>query len=149
MLRKSQFYLTFCLTMYRGKVPPVTNYAPYHDDVWGSGGTASVVLSLGAIWTLSVHCYSLDTLPRERALDTWCRSPGGPHSRFGRYDEQKNLSFVLMIHGMCKRRQLRGTCMNYCLQYFCCPATEPLIPRFYGTWMFVTYSENPMFWTTQ
>ena len=40
--------------MYRGKVAPVTNYAPYHDDVWGSGGTASVVLSLGAIWTLSV-----------------------------------------------------------------------------------------------
>jgi len=52
MLRKSQFYLTFCLTIYRGKVAPVTNYASHLDDVWGSGGTASVVRSLGAILLL-------------------------------------------------------------------------------------------------
>ena len=53
MLRKSQLYLTFCLTIYRGNFAPVTNYAALH-DVWGNGGTASAVLILGAIWRLSV-----------------------------------------------------------------------------------------------
>jgi hypothetical protein len=30
----------------------VTNYVPRHDDVWGSGGTSSVVRSLGALLLL-------------------------------------------------------------------------------------------------
>jgi len=90
----------FCLTIYGGEVALVTNYAPHHDDVWGSGGTASVVRSLGAILLLlllllfrqlSFHSvavvltlvltkqmridvigqlYAPDTLPRESSLGT-------------------------------------------------------------------------------
>jgi hypothetical protein len=43
----------------------VVNYAPHHDDVRGSGGKASVVLSLRAIWTLSVSRTSRTLYPEK------------------------------------------------------------------------------------
>jgi len=34
----------------KGKVVPVLNQVPCHEDIWGSGGTGSCSLNLGTRW---------------------------------------------------------------------------------------------------
>ena len=52
---------------------------------------------------------------------------------------------ISVMHIMCQRLQLHGICPHFFLEYCCRWTTESLISRLYGTWMFLTYSQNPAF----
>jgi hypothetical protein len=74
----------------KDKFVPVLNYAPLHEDVWGSGCIDPVILIsavVGGEWSASRPgpLYPEENNPRYPLG----RRLGGPQSRPGRYEETK------------------------------------------------------------
>jgi hypothetical protein len=77
--------------MIKGKVVPVFNLAPYHEDVLGSGGIPSRILDLGTWWRWMVSFTPRPLyLQRKSHWHRLDRRLGGTQYRSGRGGEEKN-----------------------------------------------------------
>jgi hypothetical protein len=68
----------------------VRDSCPYfcHDGIWGSRGTAPLILSFGSRWRW-VASFTLRRLWDQLPRCLWSRRPGGPQSHSGWFGQQK------------------------------------------------------------
>jgi hypothetical protein len=107
--------LLFSLQICADRVVPLLDWAPCHEDIWRSGGTALHILNLGAIWSWVVSFMRWPQYPQEKdpryPLD---RRMGKPQSRSGRcgwireksYSPVSLLAELFQLQVMCRSKSI-------------------------------------------